>query len=255
MPESRRYPVRVIPRRALVRPPSDAYARCLRGESCRAIDPAAAGRQHEAYRRALVECGLEVIALPPEPDLPDACFVEDAAVVVSGRAVITRPGAPSRREETGSVARALARWLECVPLSAGRLDGGDVLSTDGPVLVGLSSRTDEEGARALAAALPDFEIRRVRVGEGLHLKSRMTPIGPRTILVHGPRPEVPDLEFIEAPEPLGGNVLWIGHHVIVSAAAPRTADLLRGRGLDVHFVELEEFHAGDAGITCLSVLF
>lgn len=207
-------------------------------------DVALATRQHRAYREAL---GVPLLELPPEPDFPDACFVEDTAVVSNGTIVITRPGAPSRLGETESVARALPH----VRMTRGRLDGGDVLHD----FVGLSDRTDREGAEELGRLL-GREMRTVPV-RGLHLKSLVTPIGPRRLIqLRGayPKGAFPGYEIVETDEPKGANVLAIGDRAIVSAAAPRTARLLRDLGYDVHVVDVSEFHLGDAGMTCLSVI-
>jgi len=232
--------------RALVRPPSDAYARCLRTDASRAIDVAKARAQHAAYCEALRACGLEVVALAPEPDLPDACFVEDTAVVVGPRAVITRPGAPSRRGETASVERALAATHEIRRVERGLVDGGDVLVVGRVAYVGLSARTDETGARELGRAL-EMEVRTVPVGRALHLKSIVTRLArlAGALAIGG---------GIETDEPAGANVLDIGRYAVVSAAAPRTAERLRTLGVEVHVVDVGEFHAGDAGLTCLSVI-
>jgi len=240
--------------RALVRPPSDAYARCLRTDAARVIDVASAREQHAAYceilRRA---CAVEVVALAPEPDLPDACFVEDTAVVVGRRVVITRPGAPSRRPETASVERAMPAMYDVRRIERGFIDGGDVLVSGGVAYVGLSSRTDEEGVRQLGRSL-EVEVRPVKV-RGLHLKSDVTPIGERRLVMRrGAFDAFAGHDIIETDEPLGANVLWVRDRAIVSAAAPKTAELLREAGLEVHVVDVSEFHAGDAGLTCLSVL-
>lgn len=238
--------------RALVRPPSDAYARCLRTDASRAIDVAKAREQHACYCEALRACGVQLVTLPPEADLPDACFVEDTAVVVGRVAVITRPGAASRRGETESVARVLAQTHEVRRVERGFVDGGDVMVAGGVAFVGLSSRTDETGARELGGAL-GMEVRTVRA-RGLHLKSDVTPLGAGRLLMRRGAYTFGGFDVVETDEPLGGNVLAVGGHVIASAAAPRTAEALRALGLDVRAVALGEFHAGDAGVTCLSVL-
>lgn len=239
---------RAMSRRALVRPPSPAYARCLRSDRSRAIDVALALRQHAAYVEALRAFGVEVEVLPPEPDLPDACFVEDTAVVAGGRIAITRPGAPDRRPETESIARATGGTR----MGRGRLDGGDVLVAGGRAFVGLSGRTDEEGAAELGRVL-GIEIRAVPLRGFLHLKTAVTPLGPgRLLMLAGafPKSEFAGLEIVETDELLGANVLEIDGRVLASAAAPRTARRLGARTLD-----LSEFHAGDAGLTCLSLIF
>ena len=241
--------------RALLRPPSEAYARCLRPDPGAPIDLARARAQHAAYAAALGEFA-DVELLSPEPDMPDACFVEDAAIVNGRVAVITRPGAEARRAETPGVARALARTHDCRPMRIGRLDGGDVMLAGGRAFVGLSARTDREGASELGRLL-GLETVLVPLGPWLHLKTAVTPIGPDALLqLKGAYPAgaFPGFAIVETDEPMGANVLALAGGVLVSAAAPRTAALLAARGLRARSVEIGEFHAGDAGLTCLSLI-
>jgi dimethylargininase len=181
------------------------------------IDAALAARQHAAYCAALASClppqGL--VTLPPAADAPDGVFVEDAAVVVGSRALLARPGAPSRRGEVAAVAAALrARGVACMDLAPpGTLDGGDVLWTGREFFCGLGARTNAVGVEALRAAFPGARVtgvplvelavsarrtararlasataRLVAEGEGeeappLHLKSLLSLVGPDTVAV------------------------------------------------------------------------
>lgn len=236
--------------RALVRPPSASYANCIRSDASTRIDPARALDQHAAYVDALRACGLDVVALPPEPDMPDACFVEDAVVMIGSIAVIARPRPESRRRETASVEKM---FDDVRRIERGFLDGGDVMIAGDRAFVGLSDRTDETGATELSKLI---DVRTVPVNL-LHLKTGVTPIGPRALVqIAGayPRGTFEGFEIVEVDEPRGGNVLAIDGHAIVSAAAPRTAEALRHRGLIVHVVDLGEFHKGDGAVTCLSVI-
>ncbi len=156
---------------ALVRPPSDAYASCIRSDPSISINVDRARKQHRAYCDTLRACGLEVRALPAEPDLPDACFVEDTAVIVAKQTILTRPGAEARRGELPSIAEAISPAHR---ITKGHLDGGDVIVAGKVVFVGLSSRTDEEGAAELARIVKPLgvEVRTVPIGKSLHLKSK-----------------------------------------------------------------------------------
>jgi dimethylargininase len=241
--------------RSYVRPPSDAYLRCLREDKSVPVDVARAKLQHEAYRAALGKF-TELIALDPEPELPDACFVEDMAVMAGKVAVITKPGAASRRPEIATVQSALEKVRECRRIERGFLDGGDVLVAGSVAFVGLSLRTDHIGASELER-LSGLEVRLIPLGSWLHLKTAITPVGSKTLIqARGAYPAgaFPGFEVLETDEPLGANVLAVGRDVIVSAGAPKTAALLTARGMTVHSVELSEFHAGDAGATCLSLI-
>src|ERR1039457_2928717 len=152
-----------------------------------AIDVGRAAEQHRQYGRCLSELGVRVISLPPEPELPDSVFVEDPAVVVDEVAIMTRMGAESRRKETESLARALARfrplrWLR----EPATLEGGDVMRVGARLFVGLSARTNAAGIAQLAFELKPYgySVEAVEVRGCLHLKSACSYVGSRTILAN-----------------------------------------------------------------------
>lgn len=235
--------------RAIVRPPSRAYADCIREDASTRIDVDRALLQHDGYVAALRTCGLDVTVLQAEPAMPDACFVEDTCVIVDGRAIITRPGAPARRAETASVERALPG---AVRMDRGSLDGGDIIVTPRAIFAGRSNRTDAEGVAELAR-IAGRDVRAVDVAGLLHLKTGATWLGGDLIVARRGF-SFPGFETLPVHEPHGSTVFAVGRHAVVSAAAPRTADLLARRGFEVHAVDLSEFHLGDAGVTCLSVI-
>lgn len=248
---------------ALTRPVSESLGRCeLTHLERQPIDVERARRQHAAYERALQDCGLVIHRLPEAPDLPDSVFVEDTAVVVNELAVVTRPGAVSRRREVPVVATALAGWRPVVRIEApATLDGGDVLRVGNRVWVGSSSRTDRRGIAQLAAALAPYGylVDGVEVHGCLHLKSAVTAVGERSLLVN---PDWVDgsvfagLERIEVDpsEPAAANALWTGSRVIYAAAYPRTADRLASRGVDLEIVEVDELAKAEGAVTCCSIV-
>jgi dimethylargininase len=250
------------PERVLVRPVSARYAECLRSDARARVDVARARVQHEAYVAAIRALGIPVEAVPADDTSPDACFIEDTAVVTQAHAIATRPGAPSRRAEVAPVAAALARHLVLHSMEApASLDGGDVLRIGHRLYVGLSSRTNRAGADALAnvAARDGLEVVVVTVRGGLHLKSACTLATP-TLLVYDPAvlrdadlQAFRDVEAMPAMEPVGANVLALGDATLASAAAPATVDALRARGIDVRVVDVGEMHKGDGALTCLSL--
>lgn len=253
-------PIFEAPIHALVRGVPDAYVHCLRPESA-APDVALAREQHARYVAALVDAGVEVVRLDADEAHPDCCFVEDTAVILGGRGLLTRPGAPSRRGECPAIAAALAARCDLQAMrEPAVLDGGDVLRAGSLLFVGLSGRTDEAGARELAgvAARDGLEVRTVPVVGGLHLKSAVTLVDAGTLVLHaGALDAAPflaaGLNVLRVDEPAGGNVLALGRRVLVSAAAPATGRLLAARGLDVVMVDVSEFHKGDGALTCLSL--
>lgn len=250
-------------RKALTRQPGDDLFRGLTTADLGAPDLALARRQHDAYVAALGDQGVEVTVLPPLAGHPDACFVEDAAVIVPELAVVTRPGAPSRRGETDSVAAALPADRPCERIEGpGTLDGGDVLVAGRTCWIGLSGRTNAEGAGRLVGLLTPlgYACRLVPVGEGLHLKSSLAHLGGDTLLA---TPALAGLEafagwdVVTAPadESYACNVLWMGGAVLAPSGFPATLALLRARGLAVVELDTSEFRKLDGGLTCLSLRY
>lgn len=146
-------------------------------------------REHQAHFKRVMSdhLKLDLTVLPADENLPDCCFVEDCAVVVAGKALITRPGDPSRQPEVTLIKRILGGGLgqEIVEMTekGATLDGGDVLFTGKEFFVGLSSRTNQKGANSLANAFPNYPVSGVKVSGHLHLKSMMSMAGPGIIAV------------------------------------------------------------------------
>lgn len=227
------------------------------------IDIDLAIRQHHEYERALTEMGAQIHPLPEEPDLPDAVFVEDPLIVFDELAIVTRPGAASRRAECESLARAIAPFREIRRVTEpATLEGGDVMRVGRDVFVGLSSRTNAAGIEELARMLAPFgyKVHRVEVRGCLHLKSACCSLGDGRILANRQWLDtVPlrDYQLIDvaADEPCAANVLRIGETVLMPAAFPRTQEIVRRLGLMVRAADISELMKAEAAITCSSVLF
>ncbi len=201
--------------------------------------------------------------MPEEPDLPDAVFVEDTAVVLDEIAVLARPGAPSRQPEVDTIERVLARYRPlCRIEPPGTLDGGDVLRVGSVLYVGRSSRTNDAGTTQLAdLARPwGYEVRSVSVTGCLHLKSACSHAGDGLVLVNGNWIDVRafrEVELLDLPasEPAAANCFLVGATVVLPAGFPETADLLRSRERRVTTVELSELRKAEAGGSCMSLIF
>jgi dimethylargininase len=227
------------------------------------IDLERALAQHAAYAALLRSLGLELVELPADPTLPDCCFVEDAAVVLDELALITRPGAPSRRGEIPAIAAALAghRPLETTEAPA-TLEGGDVLRVAHTLYVGRSGRTNEPGIARLAAVVEPlgYRVVPVPVTGCLHLKSAVTALDQERVLVNrawlDPAP-LRGLELVEvAPaEPGAANVLRVAGLVVAHAGFPRTLDRLASLGYSLRLLDVSEFLKAEAALTCKSLLF
>jgi dimethylargininase len=226
------------------------------------IDVRRATAQHAQYEDLLRALGCSVERIEAADDLPDSVFVEDAAVVLDEIAVITRPGAASRRGETAAVERTLSQYRSIRRLTGpATMDGGDVLRIGRRIYVGISSRTNEAGARQLAAAAAPFgyTVECVRVSGCLHLKSAITAVNEGTVLCNpewvSPRAFTGcEAIAVDPAEPYAGNVLRIDSSLVAASAYPRTADALRERGYDVHLVDASELAKAEAGVTCCSLI-
>lgn len=226
------------------------------------IDLARATEQHRRYEEALVELGCTLQRLPPTPELPDSVFVEDTAVVLPELAIIARPGAESRRTEVASVAEALRPYRRLAFIEApGTLDGGDVLHLGSRIWVGLSERTNADGIRQLERMVSGlgYEVRSVTVRGCLHLKTAVTQVGERSVLLNPAWIDAAafgGLDRIEVhpAEPFAANALRVGQVLLYPAAFPRTRERLEERGFTVRTVEADELAKAEAGVTCCSVL-
>jgi dimethylargininase len=247
---------------ALVRPPGDSFAAAISSTNA-AIDVTLAQAQHAEYCQALAAAGLIVEALPRDERFPDSCFMQDPAVVIGGRAVVGRPGAPSRQGEEDAAAAALTDRFPLTRLiPPATLEGGDVLILPDRVVVGRSGRTNAAGIAQLAVALArtGLPVYAASVEPYLHLLTAVTYIGQGILLaIEGwpLPPSLADLDVLRVPldEAYAANSLGIGEHVIVPAGYPRMAALLAAREFDVLTVPTSEFAKADGGVTCLSLVW
>jgi dimethylargininase len=253
-----------MPLIALTRPVPDSLASCQLTHQARvAMDLDLARTQHAEYERALESLGCEIRRLPPADDYPDSVFIEDTAVVLDELAVITRPGATSRRGEIGAVAAELSRFrpLKWIAEPA-TLDGGDVLWLDRTLYVGVGSRTNEAGAAQLADIVRPFgyDVQPVRVTACLHLKSAVTELAQEVLLLNPAwvEPQVfPRHRHIEVDpqEPAAANVLQIGDTVLCSSSHERTRRRLEAAGIPLRTVDGSELAKAEGGLTCCSLIF
>jgi dimethylargininase len=261
--------------RAIVRPPAATFADGLTSSGLGPPDLALALEQHEAYCRTLERLGLALVRLPPDPEFPDSTFVEDAAIVTSRGAILTRPGAPSRAGEVTALGEALCRWFpELDRISPpGTVDGGDVCEAGDHFFIGLSQRTNAEGAAQLGRWLAERGLQssvidiqelgdwRLATGDSpaiLHLKTGLSWLGGRRLIAW---PEIAghvalcDWEVVEVPkgEEYAANCIVVNEAVLVAREFPKTAALLRGLGHDVAELDMSEYRKMDGGLSCLSV--
>jgi dimethylargininase len=250
----------VAPRIAVVRVPS---TRLAEGELTHldrvAVDTDLVDAQWDAYVAALETHGFEIVEVEPADHLPDSVFIEDALLVFGDLAVITSPGAESRRAEIhGARETARALGLRIVELELpGTLDGGDVLVVGETVYVGRSGRTNAEGIRQLRALLAPLGLTvvAVPVTKVLHLKSAVTALPDGTVVGQAKLVEHPDLfeRFLALPEAGASVVVLDAETVLMAASVPKSAALIESLGYRVVTVDISEFEKLEGCVTCLSV--
>jgi dimethylargininase len=223
--------------------------------------------QHQRYCQALIECGLALTKLEADLRFPDSTFVEDTAVLTPRGAILARPGAPSREGEIDSIRPAILEFFPS-PLTIeapGTLDGGDICEAEENFFIGLSERTNEEGARQLAAHLAGFgysaSIIDVRpVPTILHLKSGISYIGDNALVVMeemAGKVEFRNFDLIRvaAEESYAANCVRVNDRVLVVSGFPALAAELDARGFNPLPLDMSEFQKMDGGLSCLSLRF
>jgi dimethylargininase len=255
-----RHPSRLV---ALTRDISPAIAHCELTHLARTpIDIARARVEHEIYEAKLRELGCDVIRLAADADMADAVFIEDTAVVLDEIAVITRPGAESRRRETAAVATALREYRPVAAvLAPGTLDGGDVLRIDRRLFVGAGYRSDEAGIKQLRAMAGSqgYSVEAVSFEGCLHLRSAATLVADDLVLVNpswvdpGTFRPLRTIE-VDPAEPYAANALRVGDALIYPAEHARTARRLEAAGLTIHAVPARELAKAEGAVTCCSLL-
>jgi dimethylargininase len=225
------------------------------------IDVGLARSQHAAYRSALAACGARVTVVDADEACPDCCFVEDTAVVAGGLALITRPGAPSRRPETAPVARALARHVDLAWMDEpATLDGGDCMRVGRTIYVGRSARTNDAGIARLAEVFAKHRVVAIDLPPHvLHLKCVCSPLGDdRILLAEGslaPELFAPHaIVRVPAAETYAANAVAIAGRVVIAEGHPRTREALEAAGFTVYPVPHSEVRKADGSLTCQSIV-
>jgi dimethylargininase len=248
---------------AITRAVSESIDRCELTHAARTpIDVARAREQHRAYESCLASLGCEVRRIPEDGRYPDAVFIEDTAIVLDELAILTRPGAESRRGEVGAVAEVLRDYRTVVSIDEpGTLDGGDVLQLDRVLYVGDTLRTNSRGIDNLRelVAPHGYRVEAVTVEGCLHLKSAVTRVSSDALLMN--RAWLPAAPFgewriidVDPSEPAAANALRIGESVVFPEELTRTRRRLEGDGIDVRPVPASELAKAEGGVTCCSLI-
>jgi dimethylargininase len=253
--------------RAVVRPPSANFAEGLTSVTIGAPVYALALRQHEAYCAALVQCDLKLVRLEADERYPDSTFVEDVAVITERGAILTRPGARSRRGEVGGVREALAQFYSALSSihEPGTLDGGDVCEVGNHFFIGISARTNQAGGQQLAEFLASLDYTSsfvdIRDVKGiLHLKSGVAHLGDNRLVVIASLSNFEefrahDLIVVNKQDEYAANCVCVNERILVAAGFPDLEKRLSELGYQTVALEMTEFQKMDGGLSCLSLRF
>jgi len=221
-------------------------------------------RQHANYVDALKKCGLKVTVLDGDEDYPDSVFVEDTALITPKCAILTNPGTELRNGEKAEIEIALKNFfpeLQYV-VSPGFVDGGDVMMVGDHFYIGLSKRTNKEGANQLITILKRHGLTgsTVALKSVLHLKTGVNYIEKDNMLAFGEfltKQEFGKFNILEIPveESYAANSLWINGKVLVPKGFPKTLNIIKRAGYETIEVDVSEFRKLDGGLSCLSLRF
>jgi dimethylargininase len=221
-------------------------------------------KQHAFYIETLKKCGVNVTVLEADEKYPDSCFVEDVALCTRKCAIITSPGAVTRRGEQVEMKEVLKKFyknIECIELP-GTIEAGDIMMVGDHFYIGQSARTNKEGARQMIAILEKYGLSGsvVPLKKVLHLKTGLSYIENNNLLICGEfvdNPIFKDFNKIIVPveEAYGANSIWVNGHVLVPAGYPKTQKAIEKLGYEVNVVDTSEFRKLDGGLSCLSLRF
>ena len=226
------------------------------------IDVEVARSHHHGYVQALKELGCAVLELPAESDLPDSVFVEDTAVILPEAALITRPGADSRKPEVDSIIRALRPYRELFLIEPpATVDGGDVLVLGKKIYVGMSTRSNQAAVDQMNNLLGKFgyQAQGVEMHDCLHLKTAVTRVDDKTLLINRKWVDVENFEGfnlidVDESEPFAANCLPVSDTIIFPVAFPKTAAKLQERGYKLKQVVVDELAKAEGAVTCCSLI-
>ncbi|MCH8178126.1 MAG: N(G),N(G)-dimethylarginine dimethylaminohydrolase [Proteobacteria bacterium] len=250
--------------KAIVRTPAKSMVDGITTAGLGKPDYELALEQHRNYIQALESCGLAVTVLEADERYPDAQFVEDVALLLPRCAIMTRPGAESRRGEVVKVSALLDDYYDKVDTiqAPGTADAGDIMMVGDHCYIGLSERTNHEGASQIISALEThgYTGSTLSISEALHLKSSVSYLENNRLVVTGElcvAAEFADFDQISIPESEGyaTNCVWINDRVLVAQGYPQSIEKIRATGLEIIELDVSEFCKLDGGLSCLSLRF
>ena len=251
-------------RKAIVRTPCPEIVNGLSSAADSKPDYQKALEQHRIYVAMLEKCGLDVTVLDAVNTYPDSTFIEDVALCTSRCAIITNPGAPSRNGEKDSMKPVLQKFFTAIETiqSPGTLEAGDVMMVDDHFYIGISERTNQNGAEQLMTILRNYRMSgsTIPLKHMLHLKSGLSYLEQNTLLVSGKFLENPKFKnfkriVVDPSEAYAANSLWINGRVLVPRGYPVTKKKIENAGYATMEIDVSEFQKLDGGLSCLSLRF
>jgi dimethylargininase len=249
---------------AIVRTPCPSMINGLTSATLGLPEYQKALEQHENYIRILKQCSVSVTTLKADDEFPDSVFVEDAALMTLHCAIMTNPGAPSRNKEPKLLESTIRKYFTSLERieAPGTLEGGDIMMVGKHFYIGLSERTNEDGARQLIQILKRYEMTgtMIPLQEMLHLKTGLSYLENNNLLISGEF--INGAEFknfnqiiVDEDEAYAANSIWINDTVIVPAGYPKTLEKIKQAGYRTLTADVSEFRKLDGGLSCLSLRF
>lgn len=249
--------------KAIVRIPAENFDQGISSSELGSPEYLKTLEQHSSYCEALRKCGLDLILLDQDPRHPDSTFVEDTAIVTPSLAIIARPGDPRRAGEEDEIEQVLEDHRKIEKINPpGHIDGGDILHVGPHFFIGISERSDQEGAFQLQSILSKYGYTssKINVGNMLHLKSGINHLGGNLLIV---REELSDCKELEGFEKLlvtpdenyAANCVLINNYLIIPKGFPGTREKLLQKGFTLIELDMSEFQKMDGGLSCLSLRF
>jgi dimethylargininase len=220
--------------------------------------------QHREYVDALRKCGLKVIVLDANEDYPDSTFVEDTALLTPRCAIITNPGASSRKGETDEIKNVLTKYYSKIEniCDPGTVEAGDIMMVGDHYYIGLSQRTNEAGAKQLIDILESYDLTGsvIKLEKVLHLKTGVSYLEKNNLVIAGEFITNPEFQkynqlIIDDDESYAANCVWINNNVLLAKGFPKAQKLIKENGYNIIEVDVSEFQKLDGGLSCLSLRF
>jgi dimethylargininase len=251
-------------KRAIVRTPGKSMINGLTSAKLDLPNYEKALDQHTEYIKALKECGLEVIVLDKDEQYPDSTFVEDVALLTKNCAIITNPGAPSRKGETIDIKKVLKNYYNNIEevREPGTVEGGDIMMVESHFYIGISKRTNENGAHQIIEFLEKYDMSGsiIRIEKMLHLKTGVAYLERNNLLASFEfltKKEFQKFNIlkIDIDESYSANCVWVNDRILMPKYYPKTREIIEHAGYKIKEVDISEFKKLDGGISCLSLRF